>query len=515
MRVRFSRSSICSLVMAMFIVALSPWTNLAADNVWSVQKLNDSKPWDRFIDSPIAIHVEGRIGNFGGGQLRLQRCDVKFTVDNAKLRSVQPKSTVQVTGRFKKDNGKLEFIVEDVKVVQGYVEQFESRVLKLKRATAPEWMELGDWAAKLGKFYDDADLTAKANFAYGKAIDVEYEALKATDSEGRFALAKKVLELKLSPRRGMEFIHEALRIEWQNLQKADTPDPKAWEKFAENLSGFLSGTKDPLPKVSRDLKEAYEQDPVATFRKSNEEARTQLHRLFFVAVTRKRLLEGASSDGRDGEAIAEKIEQLIPEEAELAEEQRVAHLSYRIANVATATRPQVESLATALRERNRNEAAKQSLTQWIKSHELRLKGDGVVGLMRLADEYLTLLNQESVAVEYLTDAHRIDPGNEDVKKKLASLGYQWQKSRWMKVDPAQPQPTATAAQSPSGIVKDMTATELKKLLGQPGSLSRAVTSRGITEVWSFGPVGGSRLVVRLEQKGRDTEPKVQDYANLQ
>lgn len=499
--------------MAVFIVAISPWTCPAADNVWSVQKLNDSKPWDRFIDSPIAIHVEGRIGNFGGGQLRLQRCDVKFTVDNAKLRSVQPKSTVQVTGRFKKDNGKLEFIVEDVKVIQGYVEQFESRVLKLKRGTASEWMELGDWAAKLGKFYDDAELTAKGNFAYGKAVDVEYEALKGTDAEGRFALAKKVEELKLSPRRRLELVHEGLRIEWQNLQKAETPDPAAWEKFATNLSTVLEGTTEPLTKISRDLKDAYEQDPVATYRKASDDVRKQLHRLFFVGITRKRLLEGASADGRDGESIAEQMEQLIPEETELAEEQRVAFLSYRIANVATATRPEVESLAAALRERGRNEAAKQALVQWIKSHELRLKGDGVVGLMRLADEYLTLLNQESVAVEYLADAHRIDPGFEDVKNKLASLGYQWQKSRWMKVDATQPQPTAMPAQSPTGIVKDMTATDLRKLLGQPGSLSRAVTSRGITEIWSFGPVGGSRLVVRLEQKGRDTEPKVQDVAN--
>ena len=67
--------------------------------------------------------------------------------------------------------------------------------------------------------------------------------------------------------------------------------------------------------------------------------------------------------------------------------------------------------------------------------------------------------------------------------------------------------------SPTGIVEGMTATDLRKLLGQPASLSRAITSRGITEVWSFGPVGGSRLVVRLEQKGRDADPTVTAVSN--
>ena len=510
----YLRSNVFPCLVIVFVMSLGN-ACFAAENVWSVQRLNGNKPWDKFIESPIPIRVEGRIGSFGGGQLRLLRCEAKFTIDNAKLRSVGPKNTVELTGRFKKEGSKLEFVVSDLKVVPGYAEQYESRALKLKRASAEEWTELGDWVSRISQFYDDADLMKKANEAYSRAIEVHYESLKPSDAEGRFSLAKKIEEWKLPTRRKMELIHEGLRVQWQTLQKVEPPDPAAWQKFADGLKDQLDGTQEVFLKIPRDLKETYDQDPVATYRKANDELRSQLHRLFFVAVTRKRLLHGASSDGRDGDSIAEKIDQLIPEEAALAENQRKLRLTYRLAHVATATRSEAENLAAIFRERAQPVEAKQALTQWVKAHELRLKGDGVIGLKQLADEYLSLLNNEPVAVEYLTDAYRIDPTDDDVKSKLASLGYQWRNSRWLKADPAKPEVPTSMTESPSGISAKMTATDLRKLLGQPSSLARAITSRGITEVWCYGPAGTSRLVVRLEQKGQDADPKVTAVSNPQ
>ena len=230
-------------------------------------------------------------------------------------------------------------------------------------------------------------------------------------------------------------------------------------------------------------------------------------------MTRKRLLYGAKSDGRNGDAIADEIEQQIPEELVQAQQQRELQLAYRVAHVATAPRSEVENLSAALRDRGKLEQAQHVLIEWIKSHELRLKGDGVVGLLQLADEYLGLLGNESVAVEYLRDAYRLDPTYDEVKTKLTSLGYQWQNSRWQKATPGKPLNVVPSPQSPTGIQFGMTATDLRTMMGGPHSLTRAITSRGITEVWSYGPIGGSRLVVRLEQKGRDADPKVTAVAN--
>ena len=64
----------------------------ADDNIWSVRKLNETKPWDRFVDA--SIRVEGRLGSSGDGQFRLLKCDARFTVDAGRLKSVPAKSTV-------------------------------------------------------------------------------------------------------------------------------------------------------------------------------------------------------------------------------------------------------------------------------------------------------------------------------------------------------------------------------------------------------------------------------------
>ena len=60
----------------------------------------------------------------------------------------------------------------------------------------------------------------------------------------------------------------------------------------------------------------------------------------------------------------------------------------------------------------------------------------------------------------------------------------------------------------------MTAASLRTLLGQPRSLARAFTSRGITEIWSFGLADSTGLVIRLEQTSRDAELKVKAISTV-
>lgn len=503
----------CAWPVALALVLAVTTSGRGADHVMSVQKLNDSKPWDRFVDAPLATTIEGRVGVSGGGLLRFLKCDLRFKVDNTKLKLIGTKENVEVKGHFKKDGTKVEFVVDELRTMPSYVDQFDFQAAKLKRPTPEDWMELGNWIAERGKFYDDAELLKKANDAYLNSIEVQYRSLKSTDSEGRLRLAKKVEELNLPPRRQMELIHEALRIQWQGLQKTEPADIEGWTKFAEQLAAKFSGADQPIKNVPQNLKDSYEQDPVGTYRKATDDVRKTLHRLFYVAVVRKRLLNGASIDGREGEAIADQIEKLIPEEQSLAEKQRLAGLPYRLANIRTATRAEAESLAAAYRARSQNDNALMALTQWVKSHELTLKKDGVVGLVILADEYLTLLKNEPAAVEYLFDAHKLDPKSEEVQQKLTSLGYSWQNGQWRKSAAIPRDVAKTAPTNAMGIREGQTATELRNQLGQPPSLSRAITSRGTTEIWSFGPAGSTRLVVRLEQRPRDPEPKVTAFSN--
>ncbi|WP_010587188.1 hypothetical protein [Schlesneria paludicola] len=484
----------------------------AAENLWTVQKLNDSKPWDRFVGSPIPIRVEGRMGPFGNGQFRLMRCDVKFTIDNTKLRTVTNKASVEVTGQFKSEGSKLEFAVTDLKVVPGYLEQFDSRVAKMRLPKSQDWVELGKWASERGQFYEDADMLKKAHEAYSSAIDADYRALKSSDAAGRFELAKKINEYQLPQRRRLELMHEGFRIEWRSAQKVEPPDPAVWKKLALQITSEFPGVEIPLESIPQELRDAYEQDADSTYRNATDEQRPILQRLLLISILKKSLLFGESRDGHDGDEIAAQVEKLIPEEKGLAEKHRMARLAYGLAHVGTATRPEVEKLSASYRERGQAQNADLALLGWIKSHEPRLKGDGVPGLMQLADEYLTLLHDERSAIEYLKDAYRIDPTFEDLKAKFTSLGYQLKDSRWIKPQADRQSRAEPVAQSSAGISQGMTAAHLRRLLGEPRTVSRAMTARGTTEVWSFGPLGSTPLVVRLEQRSRDTEPKVTAFS---
>jgi tetratricopeptide (TPR) repeat protein len=495
-------------VLAAWYISGVGATALSAENVWFVQKLNENKPWDRFTESPIPIRVEGRIGSFGGGQFRLLYCDARFVVDNSKLKFVQPRNVIEVKGKFRKDGSKVEFAVDELKVMSGYFEQFETSASKVKRPTPEDWIELGDWAAERARFYDDADLTKKADEAYMNAIEVEYNSLKPTDAEGRFALADKIEHYKLSNRRRLELIHEGLRIQWKAEQKVDPPKLAAWKNLVTAVEARLPGANEIIKKLSADLKQKYEQDPISVYRDTDEKQRPQLHRLFLVEITRKTILQDVAPDGRNGDTIADRIDKSIPEEHPLAEKYRGLQLDYGLEHVSTMTRAEIEKLALTFRARGQNENSKKALQQWIKSHEQRLKGDGVIGLVQLADEHLSLLGDEAIAIEYLKDAYRIDPQFEETKNRFASLGYSFQGSRWVKATARPTEAVAERSQSPTGVNVGMTATELRNLLGQPRSLARVLTGRGVTEIWSYGNSGGSPFVFRLEQKSREPEPKV-------
>jgi hypothetical protein len=512
------RSSLTIAVALLSLVSRTSFS-IAADHsyVWSVQTLNENKPWDRFVGSPTPIRVEGRILTGGNGQLRLQRCDVVFTVEKIKLQNFSARDWVEIKGQFKKENGKVVFAVDELNPTSSYIEQFDHQKLKLRRASADDWVELGNWAAERANFYEDPDLTRRANEAYSTAIELEYQALKRTemsqkrlDPEGRFALAKKMESYKLPDRRRTELIHEGLRVQWQSLQKAEPPDPKAWQEFADRLPGRLTGTTTPLKMIAPDLKETYTQDPDSAYRKASDEIRPQLHRLFYISVIRKILLFEEHPDGRDGDKIAAQIESLIPEESALAESERRKRMEFGLKNIGTVTRSEAEKLAAAYRERGQDDIVKKVLADWIMSHEMRLKGDGLTGLLQLADEYTTLLDDRQKALECLLDAAKIDPTFDELKSKLISFGYQFRDGRWVKsrIEPADSQ----AADSSTEIRKGMSATNLRSLLGQPRSLSRAITSRGMTEVWVFGPVGSTPLIVRLEKRSGDTEPHVTSFS---
>ncbi len=501
------------MVLVHFICFGSAMCAFAADNVWSTEFLNSRKSeWDQLAGA--TIRVEGRVSLVGGGQLKLAKCDLLFRANESLLRSVQGKKAVEIAGRLKKENGKYQFDVDRLQILPSDIEQYESKTARLRNAKASEWYELGDWAAERSRFYDDAELARKARSAYDHGITAEWRALDSDDAEGRFRLADKVTQYMLPDSRKMELTHEGDRILVATTLKAKSPDKDVWEKLFAKLAEDLPDSTKPLPVFPEELRVRYEREPLAVYRDAPDEVRQQLHRILYVSTALKVILDEAAKDGSNGDVIADRLEHQVPEARQLADQYRQRKLLWRLNQAATATRPEIEQLASDFRARQQPDQAQQALTQWLQAQEPRLRKDGQVGLMQLADDYLTLVKDERKAVTLLAEANKLDPKFSDVIEKLKFLGYSNVGGTWIKTGNVAAPATPVEATMPETVAIGINGAAARRAMGgRPGSLARVLTKKGADEIWSYGQPGTSRVIIRLEAERLAPELRVTEIRN--
>ncbi len=509
-----ARRVVLLVLVAAISTSLCSAQALAADNAWSVEFLNSRKAeWDQLAGP--TVRIEGRVGLQGKGQLRLAKCDLNFRATEAQLRSISGKKTIEVTGRFKREEGKVWFEVTQLQAIPSDLEQFESRSSKLRNPRPAEYYELGDWAVERSRFYDDVELAKRGAAAYSQGLKADWRTLPADNGEARLTLAVKAKEYKFPEDQRLELLHEGYRQLWQAALKVEPPAPESWSQLAARLAQDLPGCTQPLPEYPAGLKQRYDREPLTVYREATAETRAQLHRMLYAAIVLKPILSEAAADGRDGNVIAIKIETIIPEEKELAEKYRVLRLTWRLARVTAATRQEAEQLATDYRTRQQPAVATQALQTWLKSRESRMREDGSHSLLQHAEEYLELLQDADKAASLLKEAHKLDPSFEDVTRRLSSLGYKLDRGAWSKDKAASLSPIiANSGANPIGSVTvGMTASALKTHMGgQPESLSRAITKSSVIEIWNYGAPGNPRLTFHLERTGRG-EAKVIEFIN--
>jgi hypothetical protein len=505
---QLTRLAAAGLMLLTGLVAALPAR--AAENVWSTDYFNSRKSdWEQFVGA--VVRIEGRVSLAGGGQFRLVKCDLPIHASDTMIRSLQAKKSVEITGRFKRDNGKLVFEADRIQNLPTDLEQYNSRTAKLRNDDAADWYEVGDWASERSRFYDDADLAKKARTAYEHGLMAESRNLKADDAGGRFQLATKVAGYKLPEALRMELMHEGDRILWHAALKARPFDRDSWAKLIKKLAEDLPGSTQPLKAIPEELAGRYEREPLAVYHDSPDDVRKQLHRILYTNVLIKVIGEDAAPDGRNGDAIAARLEAEAPEFPQLAKQYRDQKMTWRIGQAATATRPEIEQLAADLRTRQQPDQARLVLTKWLRAREPRLRQDGAVGYLQLADEYLLLLQDERNAVAVLAEAHKLDPAFADVTEKLQSLGYADVGGTWVKsLQPKVPNPVEMPdAVIPGTFAIGMNAATARNVMGS-GVTGRVLTKRGVSEVWSFGAPGTSRVIIRLEGTNLSPELRVTD-----
>jgi hypothetical protein len=495
--------AICIFQFAICILQLFANHCSAADEAWSIPQLNEQKDrWSDLIDR--TLKVEGRVSGVSKHQFRFVHCDLTFHVTEEQSRQAGLARNVEVSGRFRKEKstGKLIFAVDRVRTLPSDVDQFDSRVTKLKSADSADWYALADWAESRGKFYDDEELAGRAQRARKTGIQSERQSLPEGDDESRLALAAKLHDWKLEPRLQEELIHEGARLKWE----ATRNNAAQQGKFQEWLEATYPDSAKPVPEISAELIEKYAAHPLETFAEADEPARKLLQRLFHVEVDVARLAGRAKPDASNADEIADRLAKAAPERQDLVQKYREAAVQRRLMHIGEASRQEALRLAEDLKSRDDAAAARELLRGWVESREPRLRKDGPLGLMQLAEDYLQLVEDEPAAVKLLAEAYRLDPSFSDSAERLKQLGYRLEVNRWVKSGGSDAAPADRSGHSELEI--GMSAEQVLTLLGSPTAKGRIFSSKGMQEVWSFGRRGTPRLLIHLQRPAPGAAPKV-------
>ena len=497
---------------------------LQAAGAQSLESFLELKPkWTDLVGSP--FRIEGHYAFLVRDSLKMKNCDLPFKASQP-IKLAGPSRVVEVTGRLAKDvnTGKLYFEVEQVRQLPTDLQTLAERERAISRGTAKQWYELAEWASSRGKFYNDEELVERALLANRKGLNLERKELKELTPAALRALTARIAELGLENALRLDWLHESYWLEWEALQKsapaidltADEVDVKKDPllQFIERLDKELPGAKTPAGEVLPLLVNEYRRNPALTYHNAPEVKRRTLDRLFHVEVVTAAIARVTKPDGSNGVEVANRIDELIPEQHTLAEKHRDAELVFLSKTAATLTRNQLGDLVQRCRDRKQQALGDEAISSWLARREQVLRKDGVTGLIQLADERLALLQDRPGAGALLLEGLQIAPKNEDIIERLKKLGYQEINGKWVppQANPAAPNVPVPAADETDlerfirlGVPKiGMTPAQLLKCLGSPQSLTRVATAGQVTETWIYrdGPtVRYSVTVARRPSRG--------------
>jgi hypothetical protein len=125
-------------------------------------------------------------------------------------------------------------------------------------------------------------------------------------------------------------------------------------------------------------------------------------------------------------------------------------------------------------------------------------------LVRAAEEYLSLLEDDQTAHKLLLQAWKLAPGEEDTKSALQRLGYRLHGDRWItekEFEKIAPDRVEEAIKN-GEVLLEMTARDVRRALGAPSEIHTSVSAGEVLQSWIYGEPGTLRSVVHLARSSQ-------------
>ena len=446
----------------------------------------------------VDYRIEGRISSKAPNRLTLQKCSQVFRPAKGETFGKPPArhGVVEIFGRLQVVDRKRVIVVSSIRFHSDDVIRYEMKKNALRRNNPDDWFGLAKWAAKRAKFYEDKVLRERTIEANRHGIELQRKTLPKVNATTLLALAKKAADLNLPDPIRLQFVHEAHRTTWDEMQKTKRPDMTL---LLNALKNQLPGVTDRLPTPQPELEKTYRKNPVAVYRQADEKARKKLHRIFYSDVLLASILQTAEADGNNGFNIADRIDEMLPEQHELAERQREREMKERLANIDRLTRQEMLDLADRFRRRKQPAKADEAVKKWLKATESQFRKEGPIGLLKAADEYIDLLEDRDKGVALLKEAYKLSPEAERIAERLTQLDYRLDDGEWVPIGDVKKRPETPIQKAirEGRVIKGMTAPQVRSVLGNATSVTRIATAGKISELWIYGERNATRITVHL------------------
>lgn len=455
----------------------------AAAEPTTVEQFNEQQSrWRQLVGTRLTI--EGRCPGWSPQRLLMTKCEMVFEfADDLTVPRSKPGNII-VSGRIEEHGARLVFMVDSIRTRPGDEEQLGIDRGRIDVNSPDEWYGLADWARRRAAFYEDEELDAEATELYRQGVQAEYRRTAADDSAGLVALAGKTRRFGLPDRLRMEFLHEAAVRELDAARSGKRP---GFATVMTHALDWLPGAGRPLLEYNDDMQAreaAYLKEPHDTYADAEDDQRRILERLLYINAALANISADAQQDGRNGFAIAERIEATVPEREELAEEYRRREIKWRTDNIARATREDMLLLADRLEKRDEPARAFEARRAWLEAQTPRLKRT-VSGQLELAKEYLDLLDDERAAVEVYRELYRSPQSRQLAATRLQDLGYTYDGEEWRSDSlPSDESDLATAIRNGS-VREGMTQADVRAVLGKPDSTLRFAQRGQVVELWVY------------------------------
>jgi len=497
-------------LLAVLVLIVTATSVEAAPRVLSVEEFNRT-PKSGLVGKELA--VQGRLALVGKNRLKLKRCEMNFEAPAGLPPLIRRSPDVEVSGRVVNTEGRFQFIVSHIRATPTDLQRYEEKRRAIRVETAEAWYELAAWAQGRGEFYDDAALLERSAEARRRGFQIERRRLTREDPATPFALARRVEELGLGTALQQELLHEGYVQKFRTLNDAS---PAEYRQLAEEIAAALPGCREPLEPLPEELKSTYDTDPFGTYTSADAEKRRTLHRLLWIAVMQKAIESDAAEDGSNGFEIAARLDEQLPELHPLAETYRDRALKLRAEKVANLPLPEVLALRQQYADRDQVQQGDAVVESWLALRLRQLPADDTEGLLDLAEKYRTLLKRPERAARLLFDAYQRHPDSPIIAARIEELGYRRKGNRWLTQEEfdAVPEGRLEQALREGRVENGMTADQVLKSLGKPGSVTRFASSSQISEIWSYQRAGGLSLTVYLVRRLPQTETLVVGIGQL-